>query len=438
MNLLMFSSCLNSTDEGELDYSPDAQIYSFSMASRADTTNVLSTTVFTIDQVNGKIFNKKPLPYKFHVDSVVLNIRGASTFSPFTNVSIELLPEYTISWSQSDSINVSRLNRITTTAPDGKNKKTYQFQLNIYQQDPYILSWKKVSESYFPQEVSQQKTVAFNDFFITYYIANETINAKASPIGDAKSWTSATLSGLPHTTQLSTMTVAENDIFVIEEDSTLFKSSDGVSWTQVTTEFPIVAIYGVFPSATKGDILAIINDNGILKLAETDDFTNLQIMELSSGVNLSDLPVKDFTATQIESTTSFGIRYIAIAGGIRADNSYNSDIWILQEKDSKIFELNSKKPGTISLDGSSIFFYDEKPYLLLASSENNILLYSGNNGTEWKTTEENQALPSDFDYRKNATVITENDNIWIFGGVSKAQVQITDVWKGRLNKFDLN
>ncbi|MDD4777549.1 MAG: DUF6242 domain-containing protein [Fermentimonas sp.] len=438
MNLLMFSSCLGSSNDGDLEYSPDAQIYSFSIASKADTLNLLRTTDFTIDQVNGRIFNKKPLPYQFHVDSIIVNIVGANTYDPFMNVSIQLIPDSTFTWSQSDSIDVSRLYKITTTAPDGINKKTYEFQLNIYQQDPYILSWEKMSNGYLPQTAVQQKTISFNNRFITYYIADGTVNAVSSAVSDGKNWTSASLKGLPPAVLLSTITVAEEALFATDDNNRLFSSSDGYSWGQVITDYPVVAIYGILPSATS-DILVMVDDNGTLKLAKTIDFTSLQFIEINSkNVSTSNLPVKNFTTTQIESVTSYAIKYIAIAGGKYSDDTNNNDIWILQEKNNKISVLKSKKSETVSIEGSSIFFYDEKPYILTASSEKNSLLYSENYGLDWKAAAENQALPATFNFRKNASVVTDNNNIWIFGGISQSQTLISDVWKGRLNKFDLN
>lgn len=436
MNLLLLSSCLGSSNDGDLEYSPDAQIYSFSMASKADTLNLLRTTEFSIDQVNSRIFNKKPLPYQFHVDSVVLNIRGANNLSTFSYVTIQLIPDSSFAWVQSDSIEVSRLHKIITTAPDGITKKTYEIQLYIYQQDPYIMSWEKVAEDYLPTTVNQQKTVEFNNRFITYYIANGAVNATSSSASDGNNWTTASVTGLPPAIQLSSLTVSENYIFAIDDDNRLFRTSDGFSWTQVVTEFPIVTIYGVIPSATD-DILVMVNDSSTSKLAITEDFTSLQLVEMNSGTP-ADLPVKNFSAVQIESTTSYTIKYLAIAGGSKADDKDSNDIWILQEKGGEIYALKSKKSESVSVDGSSIFFYDEKPYILVASGGKNSLLYSDNYGLDWKPAEENQSLPATFNYRKNASVITDNNNIWIFGGVSQAQTQIRDVWKGRLNKFDLN
>ena len=132
LNLLLLSSCLNS-DVEETEFSPDAQIYAFSLSSATDTSDVLSATKFTIDQINGKIFNKDPLPYLFRADSVLLNITGVSTYSPYALVQLTLDPDSTYNWIQSDSVAIARLKKIITTAPDGITKKSYEFQLNIYQ-----------------------------------------------------------------------------------------------------------------------------------------------------------------------------------------------------------------------------------------------------------------------------------------------------------------
>ncbi len=438
MNLLLFFSCLGSSNDIELEYSPDAQIYSFSMSSKTDSLSVLTATKFTIDQINNRIFNKNPLPFQFHVDSIALSIAGSITLDPFSSVSIQLSNDSTFLWTQSDSIDFSLLKSITTTSPNGENEKTYLFQLNIYEKDPSVLSWEKISESYLPQGIEQQKTIAFNNRFITYNLLNGKVTATSSPLDDGVNWISTELSELPPTVILSSLTISKNALFLIDENNRLFRSSNGYSWIQVATDYPIIAIYGILPSATKGDILVMVNDNDTYKIAETDDFSTIHIMEMDAFSSPIDLPSKNFSTSQIESKTTYAVKYISIAGGVKANNSYNNDIWIIQEKDGIITALKSKKTNPISLDGSTIFFYDEKPYILLFSSEGNSFIYSKNNGAEWEYTDQNQALPSNFDYRKNASVITDNNNIWIFGGVSQAQNQIVDVWKGRLNKFDLN
>ena len=159
-------------------------------------------------------------------------------------------------------------------------------------------------------------------------------------------------------------------------------------------------------------------------------------MEMSSETSTSEFPIRDFTSISINSPSSHTIKYIIIAGGYKSDNTANDYVWIIQEKNGKISDLKSKKTGSSSLAESTLFFYDNNTYLLVNNSGTNNLLYSDNYGLEWELASENQSLPSEMDFRKKASVITDNENyIWIFGGISETQTQKNDVWRGRLNKF---
>jgi hypothetical protein len=433
----MLSSCLRSSEDLEIEYSADAQIYTFSISSKADTSNLLNSTVFTIDQVNGKIFNKEVLPYMFHVDSVIINLSSSNTYSSFYNVTLGISNSEEATWSQSDSVDINNLYKITTTAPDGKTTKNYDIQLNIHDSDPYILSWENISEGYIASIISDQKTISFNNRFITYYISKGTVNAVSSSANDGVNWTTATLSGLPPSILLSSLIVSRNSLYIIDENHRVFNSADGLSWTQTISDFPVIANYGILPSDNNnGENLVIVDDNNIYKFAKTNDFVSFQLLEMGSKTTVSEFPIRDFTSISINSPSSHSIKYIIIAGGYKTDNTANEDVWIIQEKNGQISDLKSKKTSTASLAESTLFFYDNKTYLLSNYLRTNSLLYSDNFGLEWQSASENQSLPTEMDFRKKASVITDYENyIWIFGGISETQTQKNDVWRGRLNKF---
>ena len=435
--MLMLSSCLRSSEDLEIEYSADAQIYTFSISSKADTSNLLNSTVFTIDQVNGKIFNKEVLPYMFHVDSVIINLSSSNTYSSFYNVTLGISNSEEATWSQSDSVDINNLYKITTTAPDGKTTKNYDIQLNIHDSDPYILSWENISEGYIASIISDQKTISFNNRFITYYISKGTVNAVSSSANDGVNWTTATLSGLPPSILLSSLIVSRNSLYIIDENHRVFNSADGLSWTQTISDFPVIANYGILPSDNNnGENLVIVDDNNIYKFAKTNDFVSFQLLEMGSKTTVSEFPIRDFTSISINSPSSHSIKYIIIAGGYKTDNTANEDVWIIQEKNGQISDLKSKKTSTASLAESTLFFYDNKTYLLSNYLRTNSLLYSDNFGLEWQSASENQSLPTEMDFRKKASVITDYENyIWIFGGISETQTQKNDVWRGRLNKF---
>ena len=432
ITLLLFSSCLNSSDEN-IEYSPDAQIYAFSLSSRADTSGLLSATQFTIDQVNGKIFNKEPLPFQFHVDSVLLNISGQSSYSSFAQVLLKLQPDSIILWRQSDSVAVDRLLEITVTAPDVETTKKYYFELNIYQQDPYILSWEERVNNYLPIPVESQETIAFKNLFITYWLSGTEIKAVTTLATDGVNWTEVNLTGLPHTVDLSTLVASGDAVYLLDTASeSIYKSTDGMSWNPVAVPYSVKAMYGELPSATGGGILTAVDLNNTLTFAKTTDFTAMTLMNSVPA----EIPLNDFSSAQIDDPNSYSIKYILLSGGTRADTTPNNGIWILQEKNGKITYIPSRVPVSVSLRGSSLFFYDNKPYLMTTSADKNILIYSENSGLDWIEAGENQQFPADFNKRTAASIITDADNyIWIFGGISATQTQLVDVWRGRLNKF---
>ncbi len=439
LSLLLFASCLGSSDR-DIEYSPDAQIYAFSLSSRADTLNLLNGTAFTIDQVAGKIFNKEPLPYLFHVDSVVISITGSpSLYSPFTQIQFTVEPnnpageDSTYFWNQSDSVAVNRLLKITTTAQNGETKRGYDFQLNIYQQDPYILSWEKKS-NYLSSPPTEQKTILLNDQFITYYKSSGTARA-VSTSNDGETWSTVDLEGFPATAQLNSLLASGNAAYALDENGDVYGSDGmGIAWSRIPTDHAVQAIYGILPSATNGVILVAVNDNGTLRFALTDDFSEIRLMNnIPSGI-----PVSGFTSASVEHPDSYSARYLVLAGGLRENDTPNNAVWLLQEKDDKI--TYPSDPATISTAGSSLFYYDKRLYLMTLSlgDEKNSFLISDNFGLAWTAAEENQAFPEGFTPRTNATVITEGNNIWVFGGISSTQTRLVDAWRAQLNKFAMD
>ena len=432
LNLLLLSSCLNS-DVEETEFSPDAQIYAFSLSSATDTSDVLSATKFTIDQINGKIFNKDPLPYLFRADSVLLNITGVSTYSPYALVQLTLDPDSTYNWIQSDSVAIARLKKIITTAPDGITKKSYEFQLNIYQEDPYFLGWEQRSSGYLPALVVSQKTIALKNRFITYFNTGTAIQAKSANSNNGADWATVALTGLPSTLQLSSLITVKNAAYGLDTTTgAVYQSADGANWSRIVTAHTIKAIYGELPQATPGNILAAAEINGMLTFVQTENFSVLKPLNRLPA----NLPLKDFSATKVDIPTSYS-KYLILSGGTTSENKSNNNIWILLENNGVITHILSRIPGTISVNGSNLFFYDNKPYLMITSSGKNSLMYSDNSGLDWIKAAENQDFPSGFAERTNASVLTDADNyIWIFGGISATQTQLADVWKGRLSKYD--
>lgn len=434
VTVLLLTSCLNSGNVNT-ELSPDAQIHAFSMASSGDSLNALGQTRFTIDQLQKKIFNETPLPHKFSVDSIRISILRKDNYTPFSNVVINLKdPDTSFIWNANDSISFHRLKQITTTAPDQKTQRTYDFEVNIHQQDPYVLTWKELGKNYLTPPVNDQKTVLLNNSFFTYYLSNGVVKATSTTNGTA--WTAQNIIGLPPTIQFSSFIAANNTVYALDAANMLYKSTNGLNWAAVQAPHPVVAIYGKLPSATAGVILVAVNDNGTVKFAETNDFSTIRLMNKVP----ENIPVKDFSATKVNNPDTYAAKYIVLSGGTTSANKPNNAIWLLQEKDDVITFNSETVPASIQLQGSNVFAYDKnKVYLLTVQSEKNVLMISENYGLHWKLAGENQILPANFTSRTKASVITDSENyIWIFGGISANSTHIVDAWQGRLNRLATN
>ncbi len=432
VTFLSLSSCLNSSTDN-VEYSPDAQIYAFSLSSKSDTAALLSATKFTIDQVNGKIFNNVPLPYLFDVDSVLLSLRGSSTYTPFSQVMLTLDEDSTYRWQSSDSVAIKRLSMITTTAHDGITKKEYRIELNIYLEDPYILSWQKLDDDYLTATALSQKTILLNGHLITYYLTPVGIAAVMTDAGNTLAWSTPNLVGLPLTTDPTTVTATDEGLFALDTSgNTVYHSADGITWHAVSSGLHVKAIYGTLPSTEEGKLLLAVEQDESLRFAVTNDFSEVVMMN-----NLPEqFPLSGFSAVQVDDPASYSIKHLLLAGGNAADNTLSNRIWILQQKEGVISWILSRIPESLTIEGSSLFYYDNKPYLMAASAEKNTLYFSENYGLDWVQTGTNQAFPAEFQLRTNASISTDSEhNIWVFGGISAQQTQLVDVWRGRLNKY---
>lgn len=444
VNILLLSSCLGS-GSSEYEYPVDPQIYAISMASATDSTSQLTSLAFTIDQLKSEIYNKKPLPYLFHVDSVMLSLTGSSTYYSFAGVELTFVePDTSYFWNMSDSIPIVRLQKIKTYAPDAVTSKEYSFQLNIYQEDPDSIQWERMATNHPASTVINQKTIAFGNRFFTYF-QTETggeIKAVSSPISGTLAWEPVTLSGFPNILQLSSLIAVGNNLYALDDtNGWVYRSTDGVQWAAVSIDYKVKALYGELPSTTSGRILLAVEDGGSLKYAYTNsDFSETTFM---NGIP-NTIPVTGFSSLSTTSVKSFASKFILLSNGTTADNTGNEEIWLLEMDGNTIRSIPSDIPEETTIKGSTLFFYDEKPYLVAISNEGaNILLHSDDFGLRWIAPEDKNNFPTApiaFPVRTNASVLIDADNyIWIFGGVSSTNPStwLTDIWKGRLNKFGL-
>lgn len=430
---VILSSCLGSSVENmDNTISRDAQITSVQMSSYEDTLKVLPKVYFSIDQVSSVplIFNKDSLPYLFDVSNVSLKLqtKGAS------GIKLHLInPDSSYIWNQTDSVEINKLKHIEVFAQDGITTKRYTIQLNTHQQDPDIIFWQNIINGYMPQP-NKQVTVSDNSHFFTYYKLNNNILLTTSSIDDGTQWSSQQLSGLPQDIVLKTI---QNIVFdenrkwyALDIENKIYTSINGKEWNTLNTSHTVKSIFGKFPSFTKDSILTVIEDEGEYKFAKTKDFSSFHILNnVPTG-----FPVSEYTFTTVKDSLNYTAKYLIVTGGKTIDQVSNQRVWLLQESETEI--RSTSIPQVFNVQGSSLFNYDKKIYLMTSSNNKNVFYTSSNYGAFWKQVSDKQLFPTEFTLRKDQSVIVdEKNNVWIFGGHNNFNSQIVEVWKGRINKL---
>ena len=431
----ILSSCLDSDDNVDYEYSADAQITSVNISSNQDSLKVLSGVRFSIDQVSSApvVFNKDSLPYLFDVSMVSMNVATNRA----SGVKIHLAnPDSSYIWDMKDSVNIKKLKLIEVFAENGKTTKTYTFQLRTHQQDPDTIFWENVKNNYITQPTDQVTVLDRRNFF-TYSIANNAIQLSTSPIDDGFTWANQALSGLPEDAILKSIqnTVFEENEswFAIDSNNKVYISNNGIDWTERPTTYPVKAIFGKIPSFSKDSILAVVKDGDKYKFAKTIDFSSMHVLnEIPLG-----FPVNNFTFTSVKDPLIYTAKYLIITGGKDINNLVNRYVWVLQENENKI--THTSKRLKFNVLGSSLFNYDKKIYLMTSEDNKNVFYTSTNYGVFWEKVSNKQSLPSEFTNRRNQSVNVDSNNyIWIFGGESISQTQFIEIWKGRINKLFTN
>lgn len=122
---------------------------------------------FTINQMTREIENKDSLPYGTHIDKVITSVTydaGALAYRPKGTDKDTL-------WTSTDSIDFSGDTRTMSTvtpiefkvyAYSGAIGQAYKVKINVHQQVPDTISWKKFDNSFSNGDLSKQKAVYAN------------------------------------------------------------------------------------------------------------------------------------------------------------------------------------------------------------------------------------------------------------------------------------
>ena len=313
------TACNESDDNYEIsiDYS-STQVTAFSLRSNSDVLNNLDSVYFSIDLVNGQIFNADSLPYGTKTDRLLVDLTtdGCSTVEirfPREGKTDSLVDYLT---NKNDSIDFSR-GPVTLhlVSYDKIAARDYTIKVNVHTTVSDSLLWDLKNPASLPSSINQikaQRTVEFNNKLYTFSTdgtANACMSVADNPVATPV-LTPFTFSVQP---DVNSLTATTSILFILDENGALHSSTDGTSWTPCGTVWKsITAPYG----------------NTLVGIAEIGGkLTHVTWPAGATSEVNPEFPVSG-NSTAINYSTEWGvIPQIITLGGLKADGTPTPTAW---------------------------------------------------------------------------------------------------------------
>lgn len=239
----------------------NCSVTSFSINKNDKVLTGLDSVFFSIDLVNGRIFNADSLPKGTDVSKLVINI-GTSSASAceLTFRKLGTSRDTTINYidSPTDSINFSNGPiKMMVTSYNGQSKREYSIDVNVHKVETDTLFWAEGAKTGLPSKIQtpdSQKTIEFDGkiYCLTVAGSSACIAVSDNPYYSDR-WTTTDVT-LPASADIASFTASEDAMYILDASGNLFSSVDAVTWN--STGERMTYIYGGY----KDRILGARND----------------------------------------------------------------------------------------------------------------------------------------------------------------------------------
>lgn len=409
----IMTSCLDN-DVEQVTYTSETSITGFSLgtlnidrigkdkdgkdSAYVDTLNC-SDYPFTINQLTREIENKDSLPYGTHIDKVITSITydaGALAYRP-KGADTDTL------WTSTDSIDFSgdtyKMSTITPIefkvyAYSGAIGQAYKVKVNVHQQIPDTIAWKKFDNFFSNGNLSKQKAVYANGK-VYVFGENGGTHIEYSDVSDdnPKPWVTITDNVPADIDTYSATACAGYIYFLAGTNKRLYKLDvNSNEITSVGTETFEMLIGG---NDIKSELYAVKNgESGIYRentwTKDTDPFTQFQ----------ADQPFFSNTTTASYNSNITTTVALCYNQGNTA-NDTTALVFNRMSSDNK-WETRMQNLPLPNLKNVTMIYYDEKLYAFGGESVKpevkpfSQFYCSTDNGLCWRPVTECMAFPAEF------------------------------------------
>lgn len=412
-----------------------AQLSRFSFAA-VDSIPGLAKATFTIKELldTGLVENVDSMLYGTSLKRVVPRFTFASTpdaaYLTFPSGIYVLTGYDTLDFTQ-DPI------YLTIRSADKSNTKVYRIHPTVHQSDPDLYEWQQLNAGVYGEDDSEQRVVELKDDFVMIASTGYSMNVYRS--ADCETWSDlGSPTGLPAGTKVRQI-ISNGDSLFYGQDSTMYISTDAVTWTATKTKHPIITMLLYW---NKEVWSLTMNDSAEYELATWSADT----LRMSGLVPDGEFPISDFGTVSFLSA-SLRERAMIIGGFAENGRSLNTrwnleySTHIKEHNGYRLQEFSIKNAPFRSLTGISVIWYNNQLQLFGGVDENMTylgrdFLISTNEGMTWTQADTTKnRLPDVYTARQKQTAIVRDNYIYLFGG-QDAQTTHSDVYRGRLNSID--
>ena len=426
------TSCMDLSGE-EYEYSSNASITGFAITDSivtvigTDTTTVLGVYYpFIINQNEGRIYNADSLPVNTDISKVVVNIT-ADTYYIYVVAAQDSL------WESTDTLDFRRPIEFKVLAETGVFGRTYKAQINVHQQDPDSLVWRKMT-SEFASNIQAQKAVCTNSHIYIFAEQESQIAMTSSKTSDGKNWTQLATINIPVKADYTSVMTWNNTLYILA-DNQLYTSVNGLDWTKVDTEQTFSKLLA--NSENNNKLIGIDTENHYISSKDGIVWEQYDLLPV-------EFPIGNYTFANYPLGTNPNIDRIVLLGKNEASTDTTTIVWsqLGSENEWTPLTYDNNNHGCPKLENATIIRYNNKLYTFGGSGEYNgnvspfnNFFESRDNGISWRTVTKKVMFPKEFTHLYNeangnySCVIDNKQYIWIIWS------QTGEVWRGRINKM---
>lgn len=414
------TACSKSDSSTEEVQFTDAQILSFNLKANDSILTSLDKVNFSINQYSGDIYNSDSLPFGTILHEKLLaemSFNGASEAKIISR-------NDTTNYNSADSIDFTAPVKVIVTAYDKKTTKEYQVKVNIHQNDPDSMIWRKITASIFSSPKTIKTTLVERNLYAVVENSEGMNHLYKSTIDDAANWSVEGETNIPQS--VNSLTHFQNKFWSVCDNVGLFQSTNGIHWELVNPAVITLLgqINGEMVYIEKKEAYQIVSTNFI-------DYKTIQTLP-------SNFPISGFAST----TYTTDIERLIIIGGSNSAHITTNSVFQLYIENGQLRvsgDIHAKLSSWAPRSGAVAQFYNGAIYLFSGSNGTayyNEVFTSINGGVNWKQSTEKAMIPSGFSNRSHMNLhIDSHNNLWFIGGSTQFG-ESNDIWKAKINKLN--